>query len=269
MSVTIDSVVHTMTGSMVSDPTDAFFFDHPLDHLPAMLLLDGLAGLASASPGRVAELAVEFHHFCELDQPVEVLMSSPATDGERWDAYCSSGGLVVADGHVSLRDHHDPPPPGPVEPAPSPVDRELVHRHRAENVAIGDFAGDESGCTARLLDFAPDHALRRRDPRHRSALELVEGARQLITLVGHRVWDVAPDWKYVLSGVRHEQHRAVAATEDVRFRTTTMTMRRKRVEFAVDLLAAGDVIGSVRLTGMIVPPRVYDHLRWANREAAR
>ena len=34
------------------------------------------------------------------------------------------------------------------------------------------------------------------------------------------------------------------------------------------LLAAGDVIGSVRLTGMIVPPRVYDHLRWSNREAA-
>jgi hypothetical protein len=64
--------------SLIVDRTHPYFFDHPCDHVPGMLLLEGCAQLAMAAcavaghaPGRaaVASYAVNFQQFIECDVP--------------------------------------------------------------------------------------------------------------------------------------------------------------------------------------------------------
>jgi 3-hydroxymyristoyl/3-hydroxydecanoyl-(acyl carrier protein) dehydratase len=61
------------TASLVVDPTHPYFFDHPCDHVPGMLLLEGCAQLALAafagtggieSPG-ISAYEVSFTQFVE------------------------------------------------------------------------------------------------------------------------------------------------------------------------------------------------------------
>jgi 3-hydroxymyristoyl/3-hydroxydecanoyl-(acyl carrier protein) dehydratase len=66
--------------SLIVDHTDPYFFDHPCDHVPGMLLLEGCAQLAlsafaeahSLPPGSsgVAAYDVDFAQFVECGIPV-------------------------------------------------------------------------------------------------------------------------------------------------------------------------------------------------------
>lgn len=265
MTLALDSLVLTLEGTLVADQPDTFFFDHPLDHLPATLLLDGAVDLATASlPGHVAGMHVKFHRFGELDEPVDVRLTQTADGSERCALRFSAQDAPLADGHVVLREL----PPAPAasserRAAPAPVDRSLVHRHREDNVAIGAATAGNDECAAEVLDLAADHPLRRRDPAHRSPVELIEAARQLTTLIGHAVWEVPADWKYVFSAVSYEQHRPVAADEPIRLRTSRMSLHRRRLDVVVELEAADGVLGSVGIEGLVAAPRIYQHLRWS------
>ena len=57
------------------DPQDRFFFDHPVDHVPGMLLVHVMreAAMRSVGAGAVCtRVAVEFVRYLELDEPVFV-----------------------------------------------------------------------------------------------------------------------------------------------------------------------------------------------------
>ncbi|NEA28219.1 AfsA-related hotdog domain-containing protein, partial [Actinomadura bangladeshensis] len=61
---------------LVVDESDPFYFDHPLDHVPGMLLFSGLLELAGRADGlraggrRPARVVagLDFTRFCELDR---------------------------------------------------------------------------------------------------------------------------------------------------------------------------------------------------------
>ncbi|MFI0510028.1 hypothetical protein RKD19_002010 [Streptomyces canus] len=65
------------------DTAHPVFFDHPLDHVPGMLLLEAArqAVRAHTGPGRVpASFHATFHQYAELDEPVWVELSEAAGD---------------------------------------------------------------------------------------------------------------------------------------------------------------------------------------------
>lgn len=265
MTLALDSLVLKLEGTLIADQRDTFYFDHPLDHLPATLLLDGAVDLAQASlSGHVAEMRVKFHRFGEIDEPVDVRLTQ-TSDASEWCALrFSARDEDLANGHVVLRDmppaRATPPARGP---RPNPVDRALVHRHREDNVAIGGVVAGQDESAAEILDLAADHPLRHRDPAHRSPVELIEAARQLTTCIGHAVWEIPDDWKYVFSAVGYEQRRLVAGDEPLRLRTSRMSLHRRRIDVVVELEAADGVVGSVAIEGLVAAPRIYRHLRWS------
>jgi 3-hydroxymyristoyl/3-hydroxydecanoyl-(acyl carrier protein) dehydratase len=80
------------TASLVVDDRHPYFFDHPCDHVPGMLLLEGCAQLAVAAsaeaaavpPAGIAAYEVNFAQFVECGIPAILeaeLHSTPATDG--------------------------------------------------------------------------------------------------------------------------------------------------------------------------------------------
>jgi 2-oxo-3-(phosphooxy)propyl 3-oxoalkanoate synthase len=79
------------TASLIVDPSHTYFFDHPCDHVPGMLLLEGCAQLAksvdSASERAcVASYDMTFAQFVENDQPTTLVARTSGrslTSGER------------------------------------------------------------------------------------------------------------------------------------------------------------------------------------------
>jgi hypothetical protein len=97
-----------VTASLIVDRTHPYFFDHPCDHVPGMLLLEGCAQLsmeacahagAIAPPQRMAimDYEMDFTHFVECGVPT-TLTARVNTDGD------PSGVGVPIDLVVSQRD---------------------------------------------------------------------------------------------------------------------------------------------------------------------
>jgi 2-oxo-3-(phosphooxy)propyl 3-oxoalkanoate synthase len=98
------------------DQTHPVFFDHPVDHVPGMLLVEALRQAAwhSAHPDRLElrSMRMEFHQYTELDRPclVRATVTSGATAGTETGGGTVAvtfvqGGVVVAHGQVSTRIH--------------------------------------------------------------------------------------------------------------------------------------------------------------------
>jgi hypothetical protein len=79
------------TASLIVDPAHSYFFDHPCDHVPGMLLLEGCAQLATsvdsaAERACVASYDMTFAQFVENDRPTTLVARTSGrslTSGER------------------------------------------------------------------------------------------------------------------------------------------------------------------------------------------
>lgn len=71
---------HGVSASVRVDPGEPYFFDHPLDHVPAVLLIEAACRLAihtSTTREPPSRFDVSFPRFCELDAPVTIELWSP------------------------------------------------------------------------------------------------------------------------------------------------------------------------------------------------
>jgi A-factor biosynthesis hotdog domain len=177
------------------DRDDPFFFDHPLDHVPGMLLVAGLLDVVRAAGGggtdanRVA-LSLTFATLCELDEAT-ALCATPhavAPDGQvrAWSVRAVQSGRDVCTGLVSGY-RVDPTEITPV-PAGAPVlpaDRRLVHRARPENVLIGAPERIAGEYRFPVLPPAAGTFLSRRGRGGYCVETLIESGRQMSTMLAH------------------------------------------------------------------------------------
>ncbi|MER7701521.1 AfsA-related hotdog domain-containing protein [Kitasatospora sp. NPDC097605] len=190
---------------MLVDQGDRCFFDHPLDHVPGMVLVAAILDLvgareprsAGAADGRL-RLSLTFDRMCELGRPVS-LHSEPATadDGPAWRLLAVQDDVAVCRASVALGRVDGPAvppaaaravpsaaaravPPGGVREDGAPADQALVHRHLPENVLVG---GPKRVERAAVLVPPPGHRLAGAGTHAPGAL--IESARQLATLLGH------------------------------------------------------------------------------------
>jgi hypothetical protein len=113
-----------MTTDLLVDQGHLTFFDHPLDHVPAMLLVEGLRQTALASAcaehavepaaGTLASISIKYGRYAELDAPVrcvaavgDAIVSSDSIEVPV-TAYLDQAGTRVADCEMTLR--FDPRP---------------------------------------------------------------------------------------------------------------------------------------------------------------
>ncbi|MFC5662619.1 AfsA-related hotdog domain-containing protein [Kitasatospora misakiensis] len=171
---------------VVVDEKDRCFFDHPLDHVPGMVLVAGALDLvrdqapewAEAPDGRM-RISMTFDRMCELGPPVW-LRGEPiaADDGPAWRLLALQDGETV--GQASVRLGGKAAAADGARQGVVPADPALVHRHRPENVLLGGPVRVER---AAVLVPPPDHRLAGAGVHTPGAL--IEAARQMATMLGH------------------------------------------------------------------------------------
>ncbi|CAN3978346.1 AfsA-related hotdog domain-containing protein [Kitasatospora purpeofusca] len=181
-----------MVVPVVVDEKDVCFFDHPLDHVPGMVLVAGVLDVLGArapewvdADGGRLRLSMSFDRMCELGPPVW-LSGGPiaADDGPAWELVALQDGEAVS--RATVRFGGTPAPvragrEGGVPAGPAvPADPALVHRHRPENVMLGEAVRVER---AAVLVPPPGHRLAGAGVHTMGAL--VESARQMATMLGH------------------------------------------------------------------------------------
>jgi hypothetical protein len=181
------------------DEGHGYFFDHPLDHVPGILLLHGAVALATLAaarlrPGRpglyVRAVDVRFRRYTEKAPPITLSARPVPSAGPALAVAVrvEQSGQVTCECRVEVDEAaaiapYDPPaafPPGADRP-----DRHLLHKSRDENVLVGPLEEHAGGLRVRTLPVPPGHFFADGDPRQHSMLYFLEIARQCFMLVAH------------------------------------------------------------------------------------
>lgn len=260
---------------------DPYHFDHPLDHVPGMALLEGLLELVRRSGAadlelatRRAELAITFPAFCELDGPimlqvvrypngepgVEAALTLLAEQDER--VVCEADLTIRLAPAITAARGGDGPRWLTADPA-------LVHRHRRENVFVTGMATRGDTRVVGVRPAAAGHALAMEPGQPYRAEFLVDAARQFLTMICHVEHDRPADTVFVLSGVTANLPCGLQA--DTYLRWSVAPPGRGRLRLSAELVAGdpdGERCGLVEFDYFAVAPAVYGRLRGDVRAAA-
>jgi len=97
-----------LTAELVVDQQHPFFFDHPLDHIPGLLLLEGAVQLAQSDARRprfVGAVTARFERYALFDDKIVLSAEKTEESGRtRYDVALSQGGKARARVSVDLVD---------------------------------------------------------------------------------------------------------------------------------------------------------------------
>ncbi|MEV1287417.1 AfsA-related hotdog domain-containing protein [Micromonospora sp. NPDC049679] len=257
------------------DQRDPFFFDHPLDHVPGMLMVCGMVELAracvdTAPEGRV-EAAMTFRSMCELD-PAPVL-SLDARDTRRRKVRGYQDATVVADGWFEFTAADDLPERECRVDASrwTKAPASLVHRARGENIMIGDPWQADGHVTAAVLQPPAGHALDGRRPETHPVEGLVEAGRQFATWLPHRFGRWPLDAHMLWIGVTVELPSGLPRSRPVALRWRVAPIAGNKAKLHLDLVPAdgrGPVLGSLCYASKVLGPAEYARFRGNGGSAA-
>lgn len=251
------------------DEDDTFFFDHPLDHVPGMLLFDAVlrdSHRAIEVPSRIVAASVRFSRFCEKDVPAAVSIHSDAATSSRLSASIEQSGTAVCTGRIEWapRADRDIRSQGHPWPAPDAADAALVHKRFPANVMVGplaEVADDKYVATV----VPPDRA--RAETVHSLSL-LVEAVRQLGTMVTHVVGDIPLGWQLIVSSIDVRIDGDFSWSEPIQLRCNRKREARGKGGGAAEVLVDSRPIGEIAFDGRAVSAATYERLRRMSRAGA-
>lgn len=249
-------------GLLRVDPRDPVFFDHPLDHVPGMLLV--VAGLEVAEHAAMLQhadvsLSLTFAKFCELDAPVSVT-AARETGGNRLTFIQSGRG--IANGRLGRRETALPAELTPVPRLESgSIPSELVHRTDVGNVAIGPLTVEPGRVWVRVHDEAAIGGI---PPRASAVASVVEAARQFAIAILHS-WGRQPmGAKMIFVGFSADLPTGLPHGRTARALSWQPTAPEQTRKLRIDVHAIGrraSKVGSVVIASRCVDDVEYAQLR--------
>jgi hypothetical protein len=265
-----ESIQDEATGSwrapLIVDDSDTVIFDHSVDHLPAMLMLHGIAELVErASPELGGRTAGAFHlgftRFVEKDRPSHVTIT-PATPPHMWRVELTQSGRTACSGTVgsiALDDRwqstvsSSPAAPGPLAEAA------LVHRRRPENIVVSPLRVEADGYA---VDYVPSEAVRtKRFEDVHAPLDVLEAGRQFMILLSHSVCGFDLDTRLILARLAVRMPRLFPRSGTVRLYSARPRVDRHRLEFTIRASCADAPAATIGWDIKAVSPTVYARLR--------
>lgn len=243
---------------LVVDRTDPCFFDHPLDHVPGMLLVREMLDVAAVRPEGRIRTAMTFRRICELDPPPVLALDAAG------EVRVSQDGVTVADGRVVAVPGDPVPAPGATARRPRPADAALVHRTRPENILIAEPAPAGERVTAAVLPPPDGHVLAGPHPGVHPVAALIEAGRQLSTLLSHRCAGWPLDAQMLWIGVTAELPVALPADLPLALRWAPAPLPVHKAKFAFELVAAdgdGPALGTLTFASKGLTPSQYLRFR--------
>ncbi|WP_212822640.1 AfsA-related hotdog domain-containing protein [Catellatospora sp. TT07R-123] len=254
------------TARLHVDQEHPFYFDHPLDHVPGMLLVAGLLDLARAVAGDPAAawaehrllLSLSFPRFCELTEPTALQCAPSGRDA--WALRAEQAGLPVCEGTLAVA----PGRPGPGDTAPpavGPAPAHLVHRVHDRNVMVGELSRPHADVAeaAVLTSDAFAHCGDRRAPE-----EIIEATRQLCIMLGHVAHGRPADTQVVWLDVTADLPGAAPRDEALTLRWRPSPPERGgRASFPFALVTgSGREVGTITCRSHTMSRRAYEKIRF-------
>jgi hypothetical protein len=245
------------------DLQDPVFFDHPLDHVPGMLLV--VAGLELAEHAAMLRPAnvsfrLTFTKFCELDAPVEV-SATRETGGNPFEFIQS--GRSIARGLLGRRETALP-----AELAPVPafgngsIPSELVHRANPGNIAVGPLTVDAGRVWVRVHEQAAIGGI---PPRASAVASIIEAARQFVIAILH-LWGQQPmGTKMIFVGLTADVPTAVPRGHMTRALSWQPTPPEQTRKLHIDVHAVGD--RAIKVGSIVIASRCVDEVEYAQLRA--
>ena len=257
---------------LLVDETHPFFFDHPVDHVPASLLIAGLLELVeplahahTPLDRRRARLRLSVPKMAEHGVSTALSAQRPTGTGRNWSVRVSQDDTLIADG--ALEFYGEVPgaePVGAVGNRPAGAQRNLVHRHRSENVMVGHPQLGEEWLTAPLRLPATDHYLSLRSTTTGSIETLLEGGRQFGIAYGHLVQRRHADAQMLLLGVGADVPVVIAPHTAVTLRARVEPVKGSRGRLVITYLNGGPggaEFGEMSLEYVVVSAGAYRRMR--------
>ena len=245
------------------DPRDPVFFDHPLDHVPGMLLAVASLELAEHAsmlkPDNVS-FRLTFTKFCELGAPIEVTARREADKTGRIEFVQS--GHTIAKGLVTRQDAR-PLMQSATVPAlgDGSISGELVHQTNPRNIAIAPLTVNDGHVWTRVSAHCAIHGLH---PRPSAVASILEAARQFAVAILHR-WGHQPlGIKMIFAGLTAEVPTAVPLGHVARALSWQVTPPEQTRKLLIDVHAVGDrasKVGSILIANRCVDAAEYARLR--------
>ncbi len=244
------------------DLADPVFFDHPLDHVPGMLLVVASLELAEhhsmLEPENVT-FRLTFSKFCELGAPVEVMAAREAGGTSRIEVI--QYGRSIAAGLLARIDSQ-PHIAGAAAPAlgNGSIPGELVHRTKPGNIAIGPLTVEDGRVWTRIREGAIGGL----PPRARAVASILEAARQFTIAILHRWGEQPVGIKMIFVGLTAEVPTAVPPGHVARALSWQVTAPEQTRKLYIDVHTMGNrasKVGSVLIASRCVDGDEYEKLR--------
>jgi hypothetical protein len=247
------------------DLSDPVFFDHPLDHVPGMLLAVASLELAEhrlmLEPNNVT-FRLCFTKFCELDAPVEVTATREADGAGRIEI--TQCGSSVANSSLAESDMR---PLVEHVAAPvlkdGPISGELVHRADPSNIAVGPLTIEDGRVWTRALEQGAISGL---PPRAGAVASVVEAARQFAIAILHQWGEHPLGIRMIFVGLTAEVPTAVPSGQVTLALSWQPTAAEQTHKLRVDVHAVGD--RATKVGSIVVASRCVDEDEYARLRAA-
>ena len=182
----------SLHAQLVVNEAHPYFFDHPLDHIPGILLLEGVLQLIELAlpplSGRVAyvkTLSIKFQQYVQKQGVIDLHLEQ-SKDPHVFNAKVMQAGKLMCTCILGMTysSAFETLPAGEFT-ATRCRDKALLHKAREENVIVSDMSTFAQGLSVDTLKLPDDHFFLEGDPEHYSMVYFLEVARQCYMQIAH------------------------------------------------------------------------------------
>jgi len=252
-----------VSARLLVDESNPYFFDHPLDHVPGFLMLEGMLQLVeriTSAAAFIRRLELQFKRFCEKAPPPTV--RAAAADSSRFLVQVVQQDRQVATGRLEVVEA--PPVVAAVSPSRGrAATAALVHKSNRDNVVIGSVQANalRDRCRGEMLLPRPGHALDEGGATDVSALYLLEAGRQFALIVAHEYEGIPLGLPMNLLSLRMALDRPLARGELLHMECARQPISRfgsmTLAHFTLELHSSEGRIGEIVITAQVVSEATY------------
>jgi len=271
------------TANLIVDESHSYFFDHPLDHVSGILLIEAMSQLLERSmPGYRSQNAYikhakfMFNRFCEKHLATQILIEK-AQSQARWNLVnlaAKQAGHTVCSARLAIASNGLPKAGSAEIMRVNLADARHLHKVNPDNVLISTPEPvDEASFICRALPPVGKHILTSGDPVVLPVLYWFEVARQFITYLSHDYYGVP--FGSPMNLVSVEFSLTMPLTRGMNYNLVHQVAEKNSLSFKnfahfeIKIQQGDDVVGKVSLVAQVLDKETYQELRYSEKQSTK